>query len=226
MKKRLLSLLVVMVIVTLVIISPLNRSMTVQAGTPFMKTLDVKWDLKEGGWVTIRTNYAGNIWIDSRVKVKNFTIKDANKEGYKKLSCTIFFEGPKPTSEQFKKMIHSKFTDKHNGEMYGYAYAVFLYDYKTGDDLREDDNDYDVNIKDKWINGKTVTRIKDSHGCYCDVCSQKYKFTITYPEDYTGLCIGIAGNGSYKYPSVTDKALWKSPVYKKDKENIHFMRVK
>lgn len=98
----------IMAIMAGVVFSPLCENMTAQAKTPYMKKLGVKWDLKEGKWVTIRINYAGNVWVDRKATIKNLKIKDAIKEGYKELTCTVFIKKENPSPGKISKIVKSK----------------------------------------------------------------------------------------------------------------------
>lgn len=61
---------------------------------------------------------------------------------------------------------------------------------------------------------------------------EKHITTITYPEDYDGLCVGIGGCLKAK-ESKADKAYWRgrkpfgkaTRYYSKKKTNFHFMRI-
>ncbi len=221
-EEKLLSLLMIMAIIAGVVFQPVYGSMTAEAKTPFMKTLGLKWDLKEGKWVTIRTNYVGNIWLESKATIKNVKLKNAKKKGYKKLSYTINIKYGKPTSDQIHKTC-AAYTN-NGGEDCDYEFSAFCYDI-DGFDMIED-SDSDIKASGKWTFGKKH-KYKDFDGCSWKLPeTAKCKFTIVYPaKDYKKICIGIAGNGSYKHPSGTGFNVWERPVYKKDKKNIHFMLV-
>lgn len=219
MKKRLLFMLLIIMLFSFII-----QSENVQAATPYMKKLNVKWDLEENTWTTIRTNWAGDVWIKSRAMIKNIKIKNSKKDGYKQLTCDIFFERFKLSKSQVKKILHSKYYEKYEDIGSGECHW-WIYDYYNGDDGLKANN---VIIKQKWTFGKAYKN-KDTDGCWIKTCDYKCKLTVTYPEDYKNLCIGISGNGSYKYVSQNEYGnidLRKHPVYKRDKKYIHFMRIK
>lgn len=220
MKKKLLSLLMIMAIMAGVVFSPLCVNMTAQAKTPYMKKLGVKWDLKEGKWVTIRINYAGNVWNKAKATIKDVKLKDAQKEGYKKLSYTIVIKEDRLTPSKVHKIGNAA----NGGKVYGYGLTPWLYDI-DGFSITSD-NDSDIKDKGKWTYSKKY-KCKDSHGCWVGMIdTYKYKCIVVYPEkDYKKICIGISGNGSYKHPAGTGIDVWERPVYKKDKKNIHFMLV-
>lgn len=276
MKKRLTGLLLTAVMLLLCVFAPLKQDKITEAKTAYMKSSGVKWDLKEGNWVKIRSNFAGNVWVDREATIKNLKIKDAKKEGYKKLTCTVFIKKENPSLDQISKIVKSKFSkknghicsDEHHGVYDGYSTSyismnsyvesalAWVCDYNTGAAL-DDDNEFDVDCKCELLRGSSkdiyvpssFTGGSDYNWPAYDL---KYKFTIVYPKDYKGLCIGVSGNGSYKKDVFAGKYLWlddddekwfdddnfcfyisnsgkdllKSPVYRKDKENIHFIRIK
>lgn len=219
MKKKLLSLLMIMAIVAGVVFQPVYGSMTVEAKTPFMKTLGLKWDLKEGKWVKIRINFAGNVWQEAKATIKDVKLKDAKKKGYKKLSYTIVVKREKLTPSQ----VHKIGSAPVNKITYEFALDTPLYDI-DGYEI-DADNDSDIKRKDKDTWSK-LSKYKDSDGCWVKISDTfKAKRTVVYPaKDYKKICIGICGNGSYKAAD-NDDNFWEMPVYKKDKKNIHFMLV-
>lgn len=273
MKKRLTGLLLTAVMLLLCVFAPLKQDKITEAKTAVMKSLGVKWDLKENKWVKIRSNFAGNVWVDREATIKDLKIKDAKKEGYKKLTCTVFVKKEKPSQSQISQVAKSKFFKKNervcndnNHKIYSggttssihfgsnveaNSASVWVCDYNTGAALDGDDNEFDVDCTCKLSYGssKYNSIIKNGIGYEWEAFDVKYKFTVIYPEDYKGLCIGVSGNGSYKKDVFAGKSLWrdddddkwddggfyisdsgkvlsKSPVYKKDKDNIHFIRIK
>lgn len=218
MKKKLLSLLMIMAIMAGVVFSPLCVNMTAQAKTPFMKTLGLKWDLKEGKWVKIRINCAGNVWQEAKATIKDVKLKDAKKEGYKKLSYTIVIKCEKFTQSQVHKIANSSYKYLYENNVTAWRYDIDGFCMDSGSD------DSDIKAKYKFKESKKY-KCKDSDGCWVKMSDTiKYKGSVVYPEkDYKKICIGISGNGSYKDPA--DDDLWESSVYKKDKKNIHFMLV-
>ena len=220
MKKKILSLLMIMAIIAGMVFQPVCGSMTAQAKTPFMKKLGVKWDLKEGKWVKIRVHNVGNVWEGAKATIKNVKIENAKKEGYKKLSYTFVVKLEKYTPSQIHKIGNAVGA----GSLYEYVCKSYCYDI----DGFEMSSDYDSDIKENMSVKQSKPYIcKDSHGCWVDfVDTIKAKCTVIYPEkDYKKICIGVCGNGSYKEPAGNNKCLWESAVYKKDKKNIHFMLV-
>lgn len=217
MKKKLL-----FISLLLILLNSLILPTNIQAATPYMKKLNVKFDLEENTWTTIRTNWAGNVWVKSRAMIKNIKIKNDGKKGYKKLTCDIFFERFKPSKKQVKTIMHSKYFRKYNDIGSGECYWWIL-DYNNG--KLEKSN---IKIKQKWSFGK-LYKNKDYDGCWFETCDYKCRLTVTYPKEYKDLCIGISGNGSYKYVLEKDMDydldLQKHPAYKKDKKYIHFMRI-
>lgn len=222
MKKKLLSLLMIMAIIAGVVFQPVYGSMTAEAKTPFMKTLGLKWDLKEGKWVKIRSNFAGNVWLEHKATIKDVKLKNAKKEGYKKLSYTIVIKEGMLTPDQVHKVALAYYNNDE--KFYEYEYSVNCYDI-DGFNMHPD-YDSDIKVNYKWTYSKKKNKVEDSDGhIWTTSATCKVKCTVVYPEkDYKKICIGISGNGSYKAPNSNDN-LWERPVYKKDKKNIHFMLV-
>ena len=134
MKKKLLVLSIVIMLFNLIL-----PTMEIQASTPYMKKLNVKFDLEENTWTTIRTNWAGDVWIKSRVMIKNIKMKNSKKNGYKQLTCDILFERVKPSKSQVKKILHSKYFKKYEDIGTGECHW-WIYDYYTGDDGLKENN--------------------------------------------------------------------------------------
>lgn len=189
---------------------------------PYMKTLKLKWDLKKNKTVKITEPWAGIGKKPATMTIKNMKISKAKKAGYKKLTFTVVC---KRTWTPTKGEVH-KLVNKANGS-FGSGMYVATLDYKTGLDCE------DVTMKLgewKWSNYKTVT---DSHGCWFRVPrTAKVKVTVTYPEDYKDLCVGVGGLNQIK-ETKADKKLGKkgypfgkSSLYKKGKTNSHWMRIK
>lgn len=214
MKKKLLLFMSLLII----LFNCLIPSTSVQAATPYMKKLNVKFDLKENTWTTIRRNLAGNVWVKSRVMIKNIKIKNADKKGYKSFTCDIFFEHPKISKKQVKKILHSSYYKKHK-KVGGDPY-FWITDYYIGDKgLKENKVELGVGT----IDGKYY-KYKDSDGCFFKFCDYTVKLEIIYPKKYKNICIGVSGNGSYKYHG--EDNIKKHPAYKNDKKYMHFMRIK
>lgn len=192
------------------------------AKKPYMKALKLKWDLKKNKTVKITEPWAVIGKKPATATVKNMKITKAKKKGYKKLTFTVVYKRTwTPTKSEVHEMV-----DKVTGIPGGGLYVAAL-DYRTGL------NGKDVTVKFgewKWSNYKRVT---DSHGCSFRLPrTAKIKVTVTYPEKYKNLCIGVGGYnqltqtkadlriGEKGYP------FGKASYYKKGKANSHWMRVK
>lgn len=225
MKKSVFNLLIILTLILNGIVHPLNQCTIAEAKIPYMKKLNVKWNLQENMWTIVRTNFAGNVWVKSRAMIKNISIKDSSKENLKTLKCTIFFERPMPTKNQIKKIMHSNYYKKYN-DIGGFSYHWWIFDYFSGNEGLRENN---IKMKQKFKHGK-IYKYKDYDGCWIKTTNFLCNLTVKYPKDYKNLCIGISGNGSYKYISHNgideDGELQNHPAYQKDKKYIHFMRIK
>lgn len=193
---------------------------------PYMKRLNISWDLEPDKEIDFQQYTPGKGYLDSSVTLKNYKIVDAKKEGYKKLTFTVIMHPFKNglSNQDIHDIANTKY-DIRGGHYYT------LVDYTTGRCL-EADNNRDVTVKDSgWYDEK---KFVDSHGCYITIES-KVKVTVTYPADYKGLCL-VAGGYAERHithRSVDDQfydgavKLGKSGlVSSKNKKAAHAMRVK
>lgn len=191
------------------------------ASKAYMKKLQVKWDVKNNKSITTSTFYNGVGKKNVTFKISNLKVTKANKEGYKKLTCTITTDSQKLTASEVHKIAHA---GNFTAALY---YAVV--DYDTGYSL-ETKNKFGVTVKAK-DKSKTKT-FRDKDGCWVSPPDVSCKLTITYPEDYKGLCIGFGGYSTLNDTKANQK-FWKgkkpfgaTTYYTKNKTNNHFMRVK
>lgn len=235
--KRVIGVLLVVVLLVGVLPTPCQ---TVQAATPYMKKLDVKWDLKNGKSVVCKTVFAGGVKGEISLKISGLKVTKANKKGYKK--CTFTYTSKyktKLTALQVRKILKSKYFKKYSNVSGSAFYAIV--DYDTGASLEYNygslherpliDN-LDVTVlesKEKTTNKKKY-RDKKTKG-WVSLGTYTCKVSVVYPENYTGLCIGIGG---YNIVSETyaDSEFWdamkpfgKTSYYKKGKKNSHWLRV-
>ena len=192
---------------------------SVEAAKPYMKKLQVKWDVKNNKSITTTTLYKGIGWKNVAAKISNLKVTKANKEGYKKLTCTLKMDGSKLTASEVHKTAHA-------GIGAGCYYAIV--DYNTGYSL-ETKNKFGVTVKAKDQYKGKIYRDKD--GCWVEQAGMSVKLTITYPENYKGLCIGFGGFNALN-ETKADQKFWKgkkpfgaTTYYTKNKKNTHFMRV-
>ena len=229
MKKWLFRLFFALAVVVGIIFMPMGKAQTIQAKTAAMKKLNIKFDLKKGKWVTIQTNYIGDVLLKRRVKMKSYKIQSAKKAGYRKVSCEIFVEHENPSKAQLDKIAaaHKKANDQQPGDYVfptGYATAAWACDYNTGYNIENCDEEdvlaSKVKInKSKWVNGKKHY-YKTSSGEKWFFSDTTLKLTATYPDEYSGLSIGISGNHDYymlDVPSLEE--------FPNNKNNMHFFRV-
>lgn len=192
------------------------------ASKAYMKKLQVKWDVKNNKSVTTTTFYSGGVGKKNvTAKISKLKVTKANKEGYKKLTCTLTVNFPKLTASEVHKIAAK-----------GVVGADFYYaivDYDTGYSL-ETKNKFGVTVKAK--NKPKAKTYRDKHGCWVTMNDATIKLTITYPEDYKGVCIGFGGYSTLNEKKA-DQKFWKgkkpygtTTYYTKNKKNNHFMRVK
>lgn len=229
--KRVMAAVVVAALAAGVVVAPAMADEAHAATKPYMKTLKLKWDLKKNKTLKITEPWAGIGKQPATVTLKNFKITKAKKEGYKKLTYKVVIKRTwNPTKSKVHKLVNNNYwweTESFGGGVWGAQV-----DYKTGQNL-EAENDFGVTVKTGGWKHSNYKKAKDWHGCWV-----KYPrtisatVTITYPEDYKGLCIGIGGS-NLKQSTKADDAFWqgakkfgKTSYYKKGKANSHWMRVK
>ena len=190
---------------------------------PYMKGVDVRWNLKPDKEVSFTTNYRGYKYITIKVKVKNFKIEASDKEGYEQLSCRLEYTLP-------KLKLSQKQVDKITSIEGNFNYMFTVLDYDTGLSL-EGANDKDVTLESGGFqhpdgrytcagsNGNEIQLIK----------SASVDIKVTYPKDYKGLCLMVGG--ATKVPNSAffdgELPLKKRSYYKKGMKNLSsLMRVK
>lgn len=177
------------------------------AEKPYMKRLNVSWDLKPGKEITYQSYWAGLGYRDASVVLKNYKITDASKNGYKKLSFTVVFNPNLKdfTSQELHAMIKSEMNTTY-GSLGGWWYCTMV-DYTTGKSLEVKNN---KNVTTKFSAWKKSDKkvFSDSDGCSMNLYKTiKATVTVTYPADYKGLCLAVGG-GTQKTitnSSVNDK---------------------
>lgn len=200
------------------------------ATKPYMKTLKLKWDLKNKKTLKSKQAVCGLGKKQSTIKMTNFKISKAPQQGYKKLTFKLTFTKKYVlTKTQVHKCVNNK-TFKKYGEVGGGQFFTIV-DAKTGRSL-EIPNNKGVTVTNSWSYKGNKT-VRDKDGCW--VRFPKYttaKITIIYPENYKDLCIG-AGGYNLPYTNVADQSYWngkksfgKTSYYTKGKTNSHWMLVK
>ena len=186
----------------------------VKAATkPVMKSVNMKWDLKNNKSVTYKTTFyqmnskgkkLKNLEKSGKAKLSNYKItkeKDKNK-----LTFTVEFTYP---TNYTKKMVDQiNYFWMNGGENAGGTYYIALVDYETGECLSAK-NSQGVKVKfDKWKYSKKTKSYKGSKKYFEFVHSltSSCKVTVTYPKNYKNLCILVGGYSepmgicSYKFP--------------------------
>lgn len=207
-----------------------------QAQKPYMKKLNVSWDLESGKNVVYQTYWAGVGYKEGIVALKNYEVTDAEEEGYQRLTFQVVFQERKGgfTPKEVHKLLQSDQYDKYE-DTGGYL-NVTLVDYTTGRCLESTPNSRNVTaeISDGIQTGEI--KYKDSDGCSL-ICYKKtvWKAAVTYPKDYKGLCIVVGGanqnvfDSDFDYEGYYDgdvkfgKSVFYSMINKKV---AHVMRVK
>lgn len=200
------------------------------ATKPYMKTLKLKWDLKNNKTLKSKQAVCGLNKKSCTIKMTNFKISKASQDGYKKATFKLSFTKKYSlTKTQVHKCVNNK-TFKKYGEVGGGQFFTIV-DAKTGRSL-EVPNKAGVTVTSSW-SFKGNKKVTDADGCW--VRLPKYstaKITITYPEDYKDLCIGVGGY-NLPYSTTADQSYWngkkkfgKTSYYTKGKTNSHWMLVK
>lgn len=199
------------------------------ASKPYMKTANVKWDLKNNKTITYKTKYAEIGMKSQKAKITGYKIKNSKKKGYKELTFTVKYTcqwNMKPS--EVHKMAQVEGAEGALGG--GNYYAVV--DYNTGKDL-EVKNKQKVTVEQigDW-KYSTPKYYYDNDGCWVRLSNVSVKVKVTYPKTYKGLCIGVGGRTTVKNTKNNTKfwegkvAFKKTTYYStKDKSVAHFMRV-
>lgn len=243
--KRVIGLLLVAVLLTGIL--PMSRQ-TVQAAGPYMKKLNVKWDLKKNKVVFIQEPYDGlkgkkgihdgcfSGYGKRKTKVKLTSYKIKNKGNKKKLTFTVNFEmGWTPNKTEIHHMANSD-SCWETGLIGGGKYFTLI-DYKTGLCLENTKNKkkFNITIKGGKFKGSNKKWYKDDDGCKVYFYRKsKVKVTVTYPKDYKNLCIVVGGLNvtGEGYADIMadfwdgDVPFGKVSYYKKGRKNSHWIRVK
>lgn len=232
--KKILKRLVSLMLAAAIVLLAVPAQVQAEEKKPYMKRLNVKWDLKPDKEVTFQSYWTGIGYLDGTVKLTDYKITDAKKKGYKKL--TFIYDGTSlkktPSNQQIHAIVNSPDFQKYWDVGGAMQYAVV--DYTTGRSL-EADNNRNVTVKYKELAGTTDTTYNDSDGCWIMGSRWREKVTVTYPDDYKGLCIVVGGttkerivdkgfdndfyNGNGKFGKT-------SMVSSKNNKVAHVMRVK
>lgn len=205
----------------------------VQAAAAYMKKMPVKWDLAPQKTITYQSKYKGIGMKNQKAKITNWSITDAEEEGYKKLDFTVKFTRKWNVSPSEVMKINK--TGKLGGNIGGLCYVTVL-DYQTGKSL-DSKNDFDVTTtwgEWKYTGSKYYWGGDSSGDYYIYLTNAKVSATVVYPADYKDLCVGVGGSTSLT-DTKANKKYWKkgtalfgktSYQSKNNKKIAHFMRVK
>lgn len=205
-----------------------GQAIQTKAATPYMKKVNVSWDLKKNKTITYKTKYAGIGLKKQKIKITGYKIKNSKKKGYKELTFTV------KTKVQWKvkpSEVEKILKNMEDGEIGGGFFCAIV-DYNTGKCL-EIKNKHKVTVESEGLNYSEPQYYYDrdgEDGIYLNDASAKIK--VTYPKNYKGLCIGVGGRTSVTATKNNTKfwngkaAFGKTSFYsKKDKAVAHFMRV-
>lgn len=197
------------------------------AQEPYMKQLNISWDLEPEKTVTFQTYYYGVGFKDHKATVQNFKIEDAEEKGYKKLSFTTMFEtDPYFTDEEFKKF-------EYESKQYGKKFMISHFsvvDYQTGENLQCTNNkNVTVEITDTELGEKKRYERPDFFFEYYEF--NKSSMSITYPKDYHDLCIVLGGSAADNHTENNEKFIsgecmfGETSYISSNKEISHAMRI-
>lgn len=202
----------------------------VKAATPYMKKMNVSWDLKPRKEITYKNRYVALGLRNESAKIVRYKKKSVGKKY--KLTLKVRFECIK-TIQNMTQEERDTFLEYDDGDGMIGDYNVVIADYKTGKSLYAR-NSYGVKARCSY---KTFRKkhFYSSDYMYDDSFVDSYAtVTITYPKSYKNLCIGIGGSNSYHGSTKADDKYYdgrgsfkKTSFYnKKDKGVMHFMRIK
>ncbi len=196
MKKIITTLLTMTLLITSVI-APSRPQYMEASSNNYMKSLNLKWDLKKNKNVTLTANYPGIGHKKFNVKMTTYKIENAADDKYNKLTVgyTVTRKWT-PTKKQVDKILKTCYVKLQKD----YAYVPFVngyavVDYNTGVSL-EGKNDFDVTVKTLKNKSSGTKKFKCKNGWIKLAKTATVKFQVTYPKDYTGLSIGLLGRNA------------------------------
>lgn len=201
---------------------------------PYMEKINVSWDLKPEKKVIFQSKYRKMGYRDMTVMLKNYKIKNASKDGYKKLTFTVVFDwDPRFTDEEFEEYAHAcRAVTEGDGIDFetkaGHKFDFDIVRYSTGTEY-EEKNKEGVIIKQTDWKGSKPKRYEDSCGCWWQLNTVfKSKYTVTYPENYQDLCLTAFGSSGLKSMSYDETVPLGETVFYSDKNKkvVQAMRVK
>lgn len=162
--------------------------------TAYMEMLKLNWDLKNGKTLRLTAKFPGIGKKKYNVKMTGYTIEDAKKEGYKKLTFSyVSTRMWSPSKKQVDKIFNTCYQKWEQDYVYlpsASAYAIV--DYNTGVSL-EGENEYGITVSSKFKSSKII-KYKGTGGSWIKLPKKEVvKVKVLYPSDYTNLCIGVLG---------------------------------
>jgi len=227
-------------------------------GAKNLKQRGVKFDLVNGKTYTVKSYLKGYGNVTHNVTLSRLKVTSA-EPGYKKATFNLLFKPKKRLAEaQGQKVLKAfKKTYYYLGGASGKKREVvwshwmrgnlsfWLVDYKTGRSLASPDNAAGVKFKIKSSYGdERKYETSDGSWSFTNVGFIKAKVTVTFPEDYKDLCVGVGDEtqprimrtkadegfaGAYfKYDASEARAAswWQTSNFKKANDNFHFMRIR
>jgi len=215
--------------------NPTAKTMVAQAtkATKNLKQAGYSFDLKKNKSTSIKYYMRGAKNVAYNVKVSGFKTQNAGS-GMKKTTFTLTYSLKNLTAKQRKAILKS-FHKGYSGEDVFGMYSFTLVDYNTGMSLEDPNNEFGVAVK-KLKNKTTYTKkYRDSDGLWFRMPKTwTVKLAVTYPSSYKGMCLGVIGS-SASYGKLVDdshkffaggKSIYQTKLYKTDRKNAHFMRIK
>jgi hypothetical protein len=198
----------------------------VNVSTPVMVMNPVTEGKINEGFKTETYTAAGDKKI--KFKIKDLSIVNDSKQGYKKITFSAkFIRVWKPSKKDVKKCAKKK--------SYRYGGFVSVADYFDGKCLEANN---DKNIKVESVKGRSSNKktYKDNFGHKVTLWDQKIKFTITCPSAYVnskwGSGIVLLYGGLPKKSNNADKAYWEGSAsfadtsyYKDYKDRVRSMHL-
>lgn len=179
---------------------------------PYMKKLDISWDLKPDKKVTFQSYREALGYRDHTITIKNYNVK--KKGAYKKLSFSVVVDAHVLSQQEVHDIYAWREEMVNDIGFYvgttGIPCYYTLVDYSTGKCL-ESKNDKNVVVKATGWEMRGLQICNDSDGCSLmePKGSQVKKVTVIYPADYKDLCI-VAGGYSEDGDSNDD--FWEGKV--------------
>ena len=158
----------------------------VEAASKNAKQIGCTFDLKKGKKIEFHTKSMKFGNHTSYATLKSVKISKAKKTGYKQAKITLVLNNNYQPEDM--KALYDLDETNYKYEVVPY-WGWHVIDYKTGDNLDVPNNNYNVSVKGLgYYNTKLKKKGTEMY--------EKFVITITYPQNYTGLCFGY-GQWSY-----------------------------